>query len=80
MFAPKYRRQILYGKLKVEIGKILREVCQRGGCDDNRGRAVSESYTYATGDTTEVQGIGSGRISEREKPSVDTRTAGEFEV
>ena len=27
MFAPKYRRQIIYGKLKKEIGKILRELC-----------------------------------------------------
>lgn len=24
VFAPKYRRQIIYGKYKVEIGKILR--------------------------------------------------------
>ena len=31
MFAPKYRRQIIYGKLKVETGKILRELCQWKG-------------------------------------------------
>lgn len=29
VFAPKYRRQIIYGKLKAEIGKILRELCER---------------------------------------------------
>ena len=29
VFAPKYRRQIIYGKLKIEIGKILRELCNR---------------------------------------------------
>jgi putative transposase len=29
VFAPKYRRQIIYGKLKLEIGKILRELCER---------------------------------------------------
>ena len=27
VFAPKYRRQIIYGKLKADIGKILRELC-----------------------------------------------------
>jgi putative transposase len=27
VFAPKYRRKIIYGQLKVEIGKILRELC-----------------------------------------------------
>ena len=29
VFAPKYRRQIIFGKMKGEIGKILRELCQR---------------------------------------------------
>lgn len=29
VFAPKYRRQIIYGKIKADIGKILRELCDR---------------------------------------------------
>ncbi len=29
VFAPKYRRQEIYGKLKQEIGAILRELCRR---------------------------------------------------
>ena len=28
-FAPKYRRKEIYGKIRVEIGKILRLLCQR---------------------------------------------------
>ena len=28
VFAPKYRRQIIYGKIKVDIGKILRQLCE----------------------------------------------------
>ena len=31
VFAPKYRRQIIYGKYKAEIGKILRTICIRHG-------------------------------------------------
>jgi putative transposase len=27
VFAPKYRRKVAYGKLRIEIGKILRELC-----------------------------------------------------
>ena len=27
VFAPKYRRKIFYGEMRVEIGKILRELC-----------------------------------------------------
>ncbi len=29
VFAPKYRRKVIYGKLRAEIGKILRELCER---------------------------------------------------
>ena len=29
VFAPKYRRKIVYGKYRVEIGKILRKICER---------------------------------------------------
>ena len=33
VFAPKYRRQIIYGKIKAEIGKILRTLCERKGVE-----------------------------------------------
>lgn len=29
VFAPKYRRQIIYGKYRVAVGKILRKICER---------------------------------------------------
>ena len=31
VFAPKYRRQIIYKKIKADVGKILRELCERRG-------------------------------------------------
>ena len=33
VFAPKYRRQIIYRQLKKDIGKILRELCERKGME-----------------------------------------------
>jgi putative transposase len=33
VFSPKYRRREIYGKLKVEIGKILRELCKWKGVE-----------------------------------------------
>ena len=33
VFAPKCRRQIIYGKLKVEVVKILRDLCERKGIE-----------------------------------------------
>lgn len=29
VFAPKFRRQVIYGRLKVDIGKVLRTLCER---------------------------------------------------
>ena len=29
MFAPKYRRQVIYGKIKADIGRILRTLCEQ---------------------------------------------------
>ena len=29
VFAPKYRRQTIYGKIKVDIGQILRKLCEQ---------------------------------------------------
>ncbi len=33
VFAPKYRRGIIYGKIKNDIGKILRMLCERKGVE-----------------------------------------------
>ena len=33
VFAPKYRRQVIYGKIKVDIGKILRKLCEQKGVE-----------------------------------------------
>ncbi len=29
VFAPKYRRQIIYGKIKKDVGEILRKLCEQ---------------------------------------------------
>lgn len=33
VFAPKYRRQVIYGKIKVDIGKMLRKLCEIKGVE-----------------------------------------------
>ena len=32
-FAPKYRRQVIYREIKVDIGKILRKLCEQKGVE-----------------------------------------------
>jgi putative transposase len=33
VFAPKYRRQVIYGNIKTEIGKMLRKLCDYKGVE-----------------------------------------------
>lgn len=33
VFSPKYRRQIIYGKIKVDIGNMLRKLCEYKGVE-----------------------------------------------
>ena len=44
VFAPKYRRQIVYGQLKADIGKILRSLCERKGVNIISQNAVQIIY------------------------------------
>ena len=42
VFAPKYRRQIIYGKIKTDIGTILRKLCQRKGVEIHEASACPD--------------------------------------
>ncbi|HCJ91096.1 MAG TPA: IS200/IS605 family transposase, partial [Acidaminococcaceae bacterium] len=33
VFAPKYRRRLIYGELRADIGKIIRNLCARKGVE-----------------------------------------------
>ena len=41
-FAPKYRRQIIYGKYKASIGQILRLLCERKGVEIHEAEACPD--------------------------------------
>ena len=41
-FAPKYRRQIIYGKIKTDIGIILRKLCERKGVENIEANACPD--------------------------------------
>lgn len=58
VFAPKYRRMVIYGKIKEDIGKILRKLCDRKGveiieasaCPDHIHMLVSIPPKYSVSD------------------------------
>ena len=42
VFAPKYRRMVIYREIKADIGKILRQLCQQKGVEIIEAEACSD--------------------------------------
>ena len=40
VFIPKFRRKILYGQLRQQVGRILRELCDQRGVELIEGKAM----------------------------------------
>ena len=45
VFAPKYRRLAIYGKIKVDIGKILRKLCKHSRKKQKGNRRIYKKST-----------------------------------
>ena len=68
VFAPKYRRQIIYGKIKADIGKMLRKLCEykqieileAEACKDHIHMLISVSPKYSI---SQVMGYLKGKSS-----------------
>ena len=68
VFAPKYRRQEIYGKIKADIGQILRKLCEHKGieiieanaCPDHIHMLVSIAPKYSV---SQIMGYLKGKSS-----------------
>ena len=65
VFAPKYRRLEIYGAIKADIGKILRQLCQQKGveiieaevCPDHIHMLISIPPKYSV---SQIMGLSKG--------------------
>ena len=68
VFAPKYRRQVIYGKIKQDVGQMLRKLCEyKGGeiieaeaCKDHIHMLVSIPPKYSV---SQIMGYLKGKSS-----------------
>ena len=68
VFAPKYRRQIIYGKIKMDIGQMLRKLCEYKGieiieaeaCKDHIHKLISIPPKYSV---AQIMGYLKGKSS-----------------
>ena len=47
VFAPKYRRRIIYGQLKADIGRILRQLCEAKKVEIIEAEHVKITFIYS---------------------------------
>lgn len=65
VFAPKYRRQIIYKQIRADVGQILGTLCRRKGIEIIEAEACPDHIHML--DPTEILCIGDHGILEREK-------------
>lgn len=53
VFAPKYRRRAFYEARRVEVGAILRQLCEWKGVN-NRSGSMHRSCTYVSRNTAQI--------------------------
>ena len=71
VFAPKYRRKIIYGELKQDIANILSMLCKKKRSTYSGSRSMSGSHTYAGRDCAQNECIRFCRIYKRKKYTND---------
>jgi putative transposase len=49
VFIPKYRKKVLYGRFRDQVGRILRELCERFGIELCEGHAMVDHVHMCLG-------------------------------
>lgn len=67
VFAPKFRRQVIYGRLKVDIGKVLRTLCERKQVKIGEAELCPDHIHMLVNIPPELERISVYGVFEREK-------------
>jgi hypothetical protein len=68
VFTPKYRKKLLFGKIKRHLGQVFHDLAAPQGMPDRRGAFDAE---YADIDSSQIFGGTDHRIHEREELDLD---------
>ena len=67
VFAPKYRRMVIYGQIKKDIGQILRQLCDKKVIEIIEAEACPDHIHMLISFSTEVQHFLRHGISQRKE-------------
>ena len=80
VFAPKYRRMEIYGEIKVDIGKILRQLCQQKGVEIIEAELCRDHIHMLISIPPKYKCIANNGISKRQEQLNDIRPTRKSQV
>ena len=80
VFAPKYRRMVIYGQIKKDIGQILRKLCEQKDIEIIEAEACPDHIHMLISFFAEVQHFLRYGISQGKEQPHDFRQTREFKV
>ena len=70
VFTPKYRKKVLFGKIKRQLGRVFHDLARRKECRIEEGHLMPD-HVHMLIDPSEVLGGADHRVYEREKFDMD---------
>lgn len=80
VFAPKYRRQVIYKDIKADVGQILGSLCRRKGIEIIEAECMPDHVHMLVRIPPQIFGIRNCRVFEGEKFAHDIRKACKFKI
>ena len=80
VFAPKYRRMEIYGEIKVDIGRILRQMCQQKGIEIIEAELCKDHIHMLVSIPPEVQCVPNHGVSQGKERLNDLRPTRQSKV
>ena len=72
VFIPKYRKRIMYGRLKADVREIIKKLCDYRNIESRRC-SMRRSCTFVFKHSAKRKSVRCGRVHKRKKCINDTR-------
>ena len=79
VFAPKYRRQVIYKDIKADVGQILGTLCRRKGIEIIEAECMPD-HVHMLVRIPPKYSVSNSRVSKGEKFTHDIRKACKFKI
>ena len=71
VFTPKYRKKVLFGKIKRNLGQVFHDLARRKECRIEEGHLMPDHVPMLNIDTSQIFGGADHRIHERQEFDMD---------